>query len=406
MNRRTFLTINGFGLASLGLPTFSFSKEELPKNEKSIIWIYLGGGATVPELFNSRPDAPIEYRSVTGTINTKVHGMRFGGGLSKLSGLASDFTVVQSFHHNNNDHNRATAWVNTGYYPGNNEEQKGPSIGSIISNIFGPINVSGLPVYMVDGRMDGDKASYLGSANQPFDVNSGASRNFTAQTNKERLLLRGNLLNALDRFHKDREEINNLTKVKNQAIDIVLGKASQAFDLKLENPKTVEFYGDGLGKKLLLARRLTEYGVKFVSVNFGGWDMHSDIKQGVDRLVPQLDQALFSLLTDLKQSGRIQNTMVIVTSEFGRTPKINAQNGRDHWSGTNNLLIAGGGYEHGRVIGNTDDKVSEITDNPFQPLDLMRTIFDYYGIDHKLQKTDLAGRPRYLIDGESKNILI
>ena len=402
MNRRDFMCIGGaVGMSSFGLPSFSFSKENLPKSEKSIIWIWLGGGAAVPEMFQSKEDSPVEYRSTTGTIRTDVEGMNFGGHFEKLAKHAKDITVVNSFMHDNNDHDRATHYVMTGYYQGNSNEQKAPSFGSLASSMLGPINANGLPVYMVDGRINADKAAYLGSAFQPFDINSGAAKNFGSQVEKERLLLRGNLLNQIDRFHKDREEINNLSKIKNQAIDIVLGKASQAFDLKLENPKVKEFYGEGLGQKFLMARRLVQFGVRFVSINIGGWDMHSNIKDGMNNLNPSLDHALSTLLTDLKASGMIDSTMVVVTSEFGRTPKINPQAGRDHYANVNNLLIAGGGYNHGRVIGATDNKIAEVTDNPLKPINLLRQIMDYYEIPLNTQKTNRDGRPMYLLEGNS-----
>lgn len=409
MKRRDFLTIGGCtGLASLGLPNLSFSQDNI-KIEKSIIFVFLSGGIAHPEAFTSNEESPVEYRSVSGTINTAVENMRFGGHFENLAKHAKDLTVVNSFMHDNNDHDRATHYVMTGYYQGNAAEQKAPSYGSIISNMFGPISKNGLPVYMVDGRINGDKAAYLGSAYQPFDINSGAARNFVSQVDKENLYIRGQLLNSLDKFHKDREEINNLTKVKNQAIDMILGQASRAFNLKEERPEVVAAYGDGLGKKMLMARRLVQFGVRFVSIETGGWDMHSNIKEGVTNLCPPLDKALSTLLTDLKASGMIDNTLVIVSSEFGRTPKINPQMGRDHHSAVNSLLIAGGKYNHGRAIGKVDNKGALVTDSPYKPLDLLHTIMDYYEIPKNTQKTDLNGRPMYLLDGsgtKSKNILV
>ena len=174
--------------------------------------------------------------------------------------------------------------------------------------------------------------------------------------------------------------------------------------MEQESDSTKEKYGkSSVGNQLLLARRLSEFGTKFVTVNYGGWDMHGNISKALAGRVPPLDQALAALVGDLEDRGMTQDTLLVVTGEFGRT-KLNANSGRDHWPSITTLLLAGGEYNHGRVIGKADKSYYPVSDK-FGPLDLSATIFDHFGIDPKVQKIDPAGRPRYLLDGEARVIL-
>lgn len=405
-SRRDILRIGGI---STGMSLLGLSDEALADTnhaDKSVIWLWMGGGPTHIETFNPIPDAPVEYRSINGSVETKLPGVRFGSLYPKMGSIADKLSIVRSFTHGNSDHERATHYVMTGYQMRAGLEQTAPSLGSIVSNVYGPSSsATGLPLYTADGRISSDGASWIGGAYNPFDINSEAKKNFMPQVEARRLDERAHVLAALDKFHKDSEYIKNLNKVKQQAYDIVLGKARQAFETKNEPKNVQELYGEGLGQRLLLARRLIEYGSRFVTIHYGGWDMHSGIQQGLSNLCPNMDNAVYALITDLERLGLTDKVLLVITGEFGRTPKINKDLGRDHWGNLGTLVFAGGKYQHGRVIGSCDDKATEAKDNPIKPVDVVHTIFNHMGLDTKMKKVDTQGRPRNLVESPSKLIL-
>ena len=196
----------------------------------------------------------------------------------------------------------------------------------------------------------------------------------------------------------------SVEKYKNQAFDVILGSAKDAFNLDKEDDKVKERYGkDSIGQQLLLARRLCEFGARFVTLHYGGWDMHGNIADALKGRVPPLDKALAAFVEDVWQRGLNEKILLIVTGEFGRT-KMNKNAGRDHWPSISTLLMAGGRYDSGRVIGKADKSYTP-KDNPVGPIDVAATMFDHFGIPQGIQKIDNGGRPRYLLDGEAKVIL-
>ena len=297
--------------------------------------------------------------------------------------------------------------MQTGQYNAKRDQTAGhdfPGHGAIISSIFGanhPMN--GVPTYVKQGKIEGEDPAFLGGAYKPFDPSN--KENLIPKVKEDRFKDRKDLL---DNFDKSRKFLSatadSFTKIGDQAYNVILGTAKDAFDLEQESDSTKEKYGkSSVGNQLLLARRLSEFGTKFVTVNYGGWDMHGNISKALTGRVPPLDQALAALVGDLEDRGMTQDTLLVVTGEFGRT-KLNANSGRDHWPSITTLLLAGGEYNHGRVNGNADKSYYPVNDK-FGPLDLSATIFDHFGIDPKVQKIDPAGRPRYLLDGEAQVIL-
>jgi uncharacterized protein (DUF1501 family) len=217
----------------------------------------------------------------------------------------------------------------------------------------------------------------------------------------ERLADRRGLLEAFDKAKRDVDSngtMDGMDSFESQAFGVLLGTAKDAFDLKKEPAKTVEKYGKGLGEQLLLARRLCETGAGFVTIQYGGWDMHGNIVQGLKQRCPQLDHAVATFVQDTYDRGLNQNILLVVTGEFGRTPRVNRNAGRDHWSNLSTLALAGAGLRMGQVIGESNSKAERPKNTPITPQDLMATIFQVLGIDRTLHYTNQAGRPTPMIE--------
>ena len=404
MKRRDFLKAGAIG-SSLVFSDLSFA--DAPLQDKSVIWVWLGGGPTQFETFHAPTDAvPDIFRPVDGNI-THPNGLAFGSLFKNLIKHGDKLTSVNSFSHRDSSHRQATQFMQTGQYNAKRDQTAGhdfPGHGAIISSIFGanhPMN--GVPTYVKQGKIEGEDPAFLGGAYKPFDPSN--KENLVPKVKEDRFKDRKGLLDNFDKSRKFLSETaDSFTKIGDQAYNVILGTAKDAFDLEQESDSTKEKYGkSSVGNQLLLARRLSEFGTKFVTVNYGGWDMHGNISKALAGRVPPLDQALAALVGDLEDRGMTQDTLLVVTGEFGRT-KLNANSGRDHWPSITTLLLAGGEYNHGRVIGKADKSYYPVSDK-FGPLDLSATIFDHFGIDPKIQKIDPAGRPRYLLDGEAQVIL-
>jgi hypothetical protein len=401
MKRRNFLQIStvSAALASMGL---SINAEERASN-KSVIWIWLSGGPTHVELWDPKMDAPSEYRAVNGSISGH-DGIEIGADWVNLSKHLDKVNIVRSFTHTNSSHRTGTHWMMTGHNNTDNSPgsiPRHPSYGSVVSAIHGTNDArTGLPAYVRANNIDGDGASWLGGAYKPFDAAKEGKDNLVIKVPTNRFVGRSELLGILD----NAKYAQDVTKYRSQARDVVLGQASKAFDISKESEEVRIAYGKGVGEQLLLARRLVEAGSKFISVNYGGWDMHSNISTSLKSRVPPLDIALSSLLNDLSQKGLLKDTLIVVAGEFGRTPKVNKNSGRDHWAKLSSLMLAGGDYPLGRVIGSSDSKVTYPATDPYGPIDVAATLFDHFGIDKNIQRIDNAGRPRYLLEG-GKSIL-
>jgi uncharacterized protein (DUF1501 family) len=218
---------------------------------------------------------------------------------------------------------------------------------------------------------------------------------------KERLDNRRDLLKGIDNVRREIDRsglVEGLDSFEQQAFDIILSRSQQAFDLKYEDPRVVDRYGSGLGQQLLQARRLCEAGCGFVTVSYGGWDMHSGIKDAMDNLGPQVDRAVAALVEDMDLRGLNEKILLVVSGEFGRTPKVNGSGGRDHWAPLSTLAFAGGGLKMGQVIGESAEKADVPKTTPITPQDLMATVFDVLGMDGRMQYVNQAGRPVYMIE--------
>ncbi len=413
--RRDFLRVGGLGLGAglAGLTLSDLLKQRAaasetgrPTADKSVIWLWLSGGPTHVETFDPKMTAPSEYRSVTGEVSTVLPGVTLGGNFERMAQVADRMAFVRSFAHTNSGHSGGTHYVMTGYdnrLADNGAVSSRPFLGSIVSRVRGTNHpTTGLPTYVrLAGGIYADGPAFLGTAYGPFDPRGEARQNMSLTIDRARLDNRRAMLSGIDNVRREVDRsglMKGLDSFDQQAFRLILSRAQQAFDLKYEDPRVVDRYGKGLGQQLLQARRLCESGVGFVTINYGGWDMHGNIKQAMDTRGPAVDQAVAALIEDLDQRGQLDNVLLVISGEFGRTPKINGNSGRDHWAPLSTLALAGGGLQMGQVVGESAEKLDVPKTTPITPQDLMATIFHVLNIDRRIQFTNTSGRPTYMIE--------
>ena len=403
-SRRNFLQVGSLGAAGLTLPNLLQAKEQaaqggLQIKNKSVIWIWLSGGPTHVETFDPKMTAPIEYRSITGECKTPIAGVTVGGTFPEIAKCVDRMALVRSFAHGSSSHGTGTTWVMTGY---NDRTKMKPSMGSIIARAKGTTDPkTGMPTYVKIGNIRNDGPGWLGARYQALSPSGQARKNMELSVDGARFGGRRTLLDDLDQINRkvDRSgQMEGIDGFEQQAFNLVLGSSKDAFDIKKEDPKVRARYGKGLGEQLLLAKRLTAAGCGFVNINYGGWDMHGGIAKGLKSRARQMDQGVSALINDLTETGQLDDTLVVVTGEFGRTPRINSKGGRDHWGKLCTLAMAGGGLRMGQVIGESSRKIEVPAENPIHPQDVMATILHMFGLGHNLQFTSPQGRPTYMVE--------
>ncbi len=403
-SRRNFLRVGSLGMAGLTLPNLLRAKASAAAtgasvNNKSVIWLWLSGGPTHVETFDPKMTAPSEYRSMTGEEKTPLAGVTIGGSFPKLAAFGDKMALVRSFAHGNSSHGNGTTWVMTGY---DDRDQTKPSIGSIVSKALGTTNnATGMPTYVKLGNIRSDGAGWLGARYNPFDSGGPARKNMTVSVEANRFEDRRSLLNGVDKIRREVDstgKMDGMDGFEQQAFDLVLGSSQDAFDISKEDPKVRSRYGKGLGENLLKARRLCQAGCGFVTLNYGGWDMHGGIIKGMKTRGPEVDRSVSALIEDLDQQGMLDDTLVVITGEFGRTPRINPKGGRDHWGRLCTLAMAGGGLKMGQVIGESSPRIEVPVSPTIKPQDVLATVLHMYGLDPQLQFTSPQGRPTYMIE--------
>ena len=409
--RRDFLKVGALGMGSLLLPDLLKARAAAtaagqPTKNTSVIWLWLGGGPTQVETFDPKMSAPAEYRSTVGVVQANVPGIELGGVYPKMARIADKMAFVRSFTHNNSGHGGGTHWVMTGYdFPpaDNNQAQVKPGFGSILAQMRGPNNPNtGLPTYVRINPIYGDGPAWLGTSYAPFDTSGNARTNMNLQVALDRLADRRSLLKMFDTIDRSIDKsglLHGLDSFEGQAFDLILSRAREVFDIKREDPRTRDRYGPGLGEQLLMARRLCEAGVGFVTIHYGGWDMHSEIAKSLKGTAPQMDHAVAALVDDLSDRGLDKEVLLVISGEFGRTPRINSSGGRDHWAPLSTLAFAGGGLKMGQVVGESSAKAEVPKSRPITPQDLAATIFHVLGLPLDQHFTDPTGRPVGIIDG-------
>ncbi len=383
------------------------------------ILVWLDGGPSHYEMFDPKPDAPSEIRGSLGTIPTSVPGVRFSESVPHLAKAADKFTVLRSVTHKDPNHGGGNHYMMTGA-PTPVPVGCGafvtfhPSFGSVVSYKRGIKN--GLPAYMtLPSITRSGGPNFLGAEHAPFvaggDPNAKGFKVrdvvLPSEISDARGLARRDLRHSLDRMKRLNDAVAEDPAVSfdtfyGQAVDLIASKpAQEAFDISLEDEKTRDLYGrNDVGQRMLLARRLVEVGVPFVTVNYGGWDHHRDLfKTCKGEFMNKFDQGMAGLITDLDRRGLLESTLVVALGEFGRTPKINKDSGRDHWPGAMNILFAGAGVPRGGIVGATDPKGYYASDNIYSPEDFAVTLYNKLGIDpHQVLHTS-SGRPVQLING-------
>jgi hypothetical protein len=259
-----------------------------------------------------------------------------------------------------------------------------------------------MPTYIRMSNIGGDGAAWLGKAYEPFGTSGDARRNMEPLVSLEHMQNRRALNQAFDSVNREIDStglLEGLDQFNQQAFDLVRGNARHAFDVSREDARTRELYGRGLGEQMLTARRLCEAGCGFVTINYGGWDMHSGIANALQRRCGELDRAVSAFVQDTCARGIDQNILLVITGEFGRTPRVNQRAGRDHWGNLCTLALAGGGLRMGQVVGDSTANAERPRTTPIRPVDLKATVFHALGLPIELQFNSPLGRPTYMIEG-------
>ncbi len=435
MTRRTALksgALSAFGLSTAGLARLH-AEANSSDNGKSVILLWLDGGPSQLETYDPKPDSPSEYRGPWGDMATNVPGIRISEMLPQHAKHADKMCFLRSVHHDTGDHFAAAHWMLTGRFGSTsaNKEQMYPSVGSCVAKLKGAVTPGipayvGLPaaesVYLYPGYMG---SAYLGPSYDPFQVNMKqkylAGRSTAAikaptflsniASDGGRTSSRMDLLSSLDQLNRNLDQsglMDSMDRFNQEAVDMVIGgKAKEAFDIEKEDPKTRDRYGRGpWGHYTLMARRMVEAGVRFVTVDMPHWDNHSKIKTALEDRLPYLDQAVGGLMQDLADRHLLDDVLVVIMGEFGRTPKLNSGQpgipipGRDHWGNSMSVVLAGGGLKMGQVVGATNSKAEHPIERPLRPCDVLATIYHVLGIDYrKVTFNDHTGRPVHLLDG-------
>ena len=432
-SRRTILkagTLGALGLSAADMFRLKAEGKTKP-NDKSVILIWLDGGPSQFETYDPKPEAPSDYRGPWGDIKTNVPGIRISEMLPQQAKHADKMAFIRSVHHDTGDHFAAAHWMLTGRFGSTsaNKAQKYPSVGSCVSKLAGsrrhglPAYV-GLPaaesVYLYPGYQG---AAYLGDAYNPFQLNlkqkylASNYKNPIQQPpilanmagNTERTSGRAQLLGSLDQLSRKLDAggaMQSMDQYQQEALEMILGgNAGEAFDIEKESDKIRDRYGRGpWGHYTLMARRLVESGVRFVTVDMPHWDTHANLKTSLEVRLPVLDQAVGGLMQDLDERGLMDDVLVVIMGEFGRTPKLNKGlpgrpvPGRDHWGQAMSVVMAGGGLKMGQVVGATNSKGEHPIERPLRPDDVLATIYHVLGIDTRVTFPDHSGRPVHLLD--------
>ena len=437
VRRRSILRIGGLGFGGLSMSDLLRAESSMPapgSQKGSVVMVYLPGGPTQHETFDPKPDAASDVRGAYGTIPTAIPGTHFCELLPKLAKSHDRFSVIRTLVGMVNRHESFHCYTGR---PGgrveDNEPAGGwPGFGSVVSHVLGP-RPNGMPPYvdaapkMAYGPYN-NRGTHIGSTaiswpgftgpkHVPFAIQGKGKSDLTLNgMDLSRLADRQNLLASLDGIEKA-VDAADLDQYQERAFEVLAsGGMAKAMDLTREPQSVRDRYGTGQPtdksfggapqdpQQFLLARRLVEAGVRCVTVAFGAWDWHANREGTIAKLsrkyLPVFDHALSVFLEDLDERGLLESTTVIVWGEFGRTPKINPKGGRDHWPNTQSVLIAGGGIQGGRVIGETDSIGGDPSDRPVHVQEVFATLYQNCGIDAKNATIpDLSGRPQYIVDG-------
>ncbi len=412
MSRREALRIGLFSTAGLVFAhgrLLGSAAEQVPSTPtivtpgsvkaKSVIQIFLWGGMSHSDTWDFKPEAGYDYNGpLKKALPTNVDGIVLSEWFPNLAKQADKFSLIRSMTHRNNGHETAAYLMQTAHQPG--ERLAYPSVGAVFALFRSPEYKGLIPPYVVLTQPQGrfSEEGFLGPKLKPFatggdpngnrfEVEGVVARGITDERqNKRRELLEK--MDTMGQAMAGNPQLEVADQARKQAYDLILGEGRQVFDLSLEKKEVRDLYGrHTFGQDCLAARRMVEAGVPYIVINYpGGWDTHKDHFQTMGRQCPQLDQGLAALLLDLKQRGLLDTTLVWCSGEFGRGPKIDWQppwnGGRNHYGNVFSVLVAGGGFKGGQVVGSSDAKAEEVKDRPVYPVDLLGSIYKLAGIDY------------------------
>jgi hypothetical protein len=413
LSRRESLRVGAVATLGLSLPSL-VRAESLSKKKaraRSVLLVYLGGGLSHHDSFDLKPEAPEEIRGKYKGMASNVPGVQVGELLPLMSRTMDKICLVRSGAHNNDHHETATNWVLSGRFGSAFGDY--PSMGAVVAHETGFAGT--LPPYVAVPRNPSftwelGKSAFLGGRYESFKAGDPNAKDYKVQdvapaepmtaVKAER---RQSLLDAVDRLAKKvhaNDQIATYDEFRQRAAAMVLSsEARKAFSVDDEPEKLRDRYGrNSFGQSCLLARRLVEAGVRFVTVTYGGWDHHAKIFESLDKKLPEFDKGFSALIDDLQTRGLLGDTLVLCMGEFGRTPKINKDTGRDHWGPAASLIFAGAGVKPGTVIGATDRQGAYVTKRPVSPADVAFTVYDSLGIDAGKQLVAPDGRPVEILD--------
>ncbi len=406
LSRREFIRCGVYGTAGLllfnGLPRIAMAAPEMPLlpnggKAKSVIQLWMWGGPPHTDTFDPKPDAGSDYSGpLNHPMRTNVDGLMISELMPNLSKQADKFSVIRSMTHGNFGHETAAYMVQTGHHPGDGTVH--PGMGAVVSYLKGQGYKGLIPPYIVLSQLLGrfSESGFLGSKAKPFATGGdpNAAR-FLVEgvvaegVSDERQMARRQLMHDLDSLRSvlhDDPQLKAMADAESQAYELILGDAGKVFDLSQEKSEVRDRYGrNTFGQSCLLARRLVERGVPFVSINNGGWDTHKENFPAMKRKIPELDMGFAALLQDLAASGLLDQTVIVWGGEFGRTPKVDWNSpwngGRGHWGSCFSSVVAGGGFKGGQVVGASDAKGEQVAHRPVYPNDLLASVYTLLGID-------------------------
>jgi hypothetical protein len=408
--RRDFLRVGGLGALGLATALRAEVGKRPDARARSVVLVFLGGGLSHHDSFDLKPDAPEDIRGKYRPIPTVVPGLQVGEKLPLLAQVMDKVALVRSGAHTNDHHETATNWVLSGRFGTPFGDY--PAIGAVVAHETGFTGT--LPPYVAVPRNPSftwelGKSAFLGGRYESFKAGDPNAANYKVQdlaadaTDPRKVERRDTLLKAVDGLAKrveGNDQIATYDEFHARAQQMVLSTAARnAFAIDREPEKLRDRYGrTTAGQSMLLARRLVEAGTRFVTVNYGGWDHHAKVFESLDKKLPEFDRAVSALVEDMHARGTFEHTLLVVMGEFGRTPKINKDAGRDHWGPAGSLLFAGAGVKPGLVLGKTDRHGAYTTQRPVSPADVAYTILDALGIDPRKQLHTPDGRPVEILD--------
>jgi hypothetical protein len=406
VNRRNFLRVGAFG-AGLSLADMLRARAatQAPgaptrSTQKSVIMVYLPGGPSHIDMYDLKPEAPVEFRGEFRPIATNVPGIQISEHMPLQARMMDKLSLVRSLVANDE---HSDSYVMTGYTEQTNRTATGgqhPSIGSVISRTRAGANGDVPPFVSLRGMSMGTEPGFLGISHRPFTAEGPGIQNLRPNA-AARMDDRRDLLGRFDTVRREIDAtgtMRGMDAFSSRAFDMIAsGTVRQALDLKQEDPRTRDRY-KGV-EQFLTARRLVEAGVGCVTLSYGGWDTHSANFRTLKTQLPMLDRGIANLIGDLHDRGMADDVITVVWGEFGRTPKINMTDaGRDHWSPVMSAMVAGGGLKMGQAVGSSSARGEYPKDRPYKVPHLLSTVYQALGIDPGHTFPNGAGRPMYILD--------